>query len=762
MPNGKMIVPGKISNLFGKKVFLSSKSTPSCMLLKGMGDNLLRNRDALNSLLEMGFPLVGLGPSGWENITYSKDDVINIDNRSVLSRQSAPEERPPVNPYIEEDVRSDQFSANVASDDQTASYDVDPNLAAYLIDNYSQIRIKSDDFFDVSSAKVLAGMMGKQSPIVLEWISGNVRIQDPVPLHILRKGGYDGKSPLQLARIKDTNLIKFVIFEHTFWGSALERMSRNPNDGKLFEFSTAFKKRINAFIDCKDDPSVQKKYHSVLQVRVKPPSLQQRIERLIECLKTVDGMFIQRFLINPTEGWTWEKFDMYILGNLSVLITDEFLDGELTALGMQVPSNYSALKGARKLLKHHGHLESDDFRPEGGLPDWLNQLEIPWRSFKKADGHRKTMILGLLSQTRGAGRPPPIVLLQSKEKFLKIVSAEPPPLEPGVKELLHLISDTIVSEIKDEHLTGMQTAARITVSSAACYERMVSEDGTAQAINDLVWDADAGRKVKIYDLWTGKVVKLDVKSNMTAGEYIFWRCLEEVLKLPLEELTKISLVMVTEPGKARSVTKGRACLKIVLDVVNKLVAKPFIKAFPTSASGMEKSNHGWNFFKGFFMEPGRSLVFDPVKVETKIVAETYMYESVYKPVFCSSTDFDTATDWMRHDVASILANRVMSKCGIPSMLRGIVNACCFNPRTLEFSATGELAKFGKPISESRNAIQVVNGVMMGDPLTKIVLHMVNMCVRRSSLWFASADLGGAENASALRSAFLDSCQTVTV
>jgi hypothetical protein len=57
---------------------------------------------------------------------------------------------------------------------------------------------------------------------------------------------------------------------------------------------------------------------------------------------------------------------------------------------------------------------------------------------------------------------------------------------------------------------------------------------------------------------------------MSLGETIFWAALDQCIATPLDKLRLAYLVVVKEPGKARSVTKSPACLKIVLDVVNKL------------------------------------------------------------------------------------------------------------------------------------------------------------------------------------------------
>jgi hypothetical protein len=297
---------------------------------------------------------------------------------------------------------------------------------------------------------------------------------------------------------------------------------------------------------------------------------------------------------------------------------------------------------------------------------------------------------------------------------------------------MELCLKDVLSDISDEDLTGLATAARVSVTSSACYENMVKEGGTIEAINSLLVSATVGRPVRILDLWTGKHVAYSKLEETTVGEYIFWRSLEEVLSMKPDQLRKLKLVMVTEPGKARTVSKGRACLKIVLDVVNKLVAKPFAKAFPSSSSGMEKSNHGWNVYKAFFTSPLFEEVFRPVSVEkTPFNHSVTVEDTVWETLYSSSTDFETATDFLNHEMAWKFADGIMTKVGIPSLLKGVVKATCFQEREIEFRGTGFLSSIGEAgPSEGIRIIKVVTGVMMGDPLTKVLLHMVNMCVRR--------------------------------
>jgi hypothetical protein len=72
--------------------------------------------------------------------------------------------------------------------------------------------------------------------------------------------------------------------------------------------------------------------------------MKTRSYRLLELLRTIEGIFLQRFAFLPEEKWTWEKFDKFNLWNLSYFLDDEFLDGKLTEYSLSLTTRYQKLK----------------------------------------------------------------------------------------------------------------------------------------------------------------------------------------------------------------------------------------------------------------------------------------------------------------------------------------------------------------------------------------------------------------------------------
>lgn len=264
-----------------------------------------------------------------------------------------------------------------------------------------------------------------------------------------------------------------------------------------------------------------------------------------------------------------------------------------------------------------------------------------------------------------------------------------------------------------------------------------------EAAREILESLPIGEQVPIRDLNTGRIESYKSIGDFgSTGEVVFWLSLDHTLRTPPELLKQAFLTMVKEPGKARTVTKARACLKIVLDLVNKLVSVPLEKGIRSSASGMGKANHGWNLFCRLMSDELKDMVFDTESREENPYEGYVERTDTFKNLYMSSTDYSEATDFMDHNVAKDLGSAWMQKCGIPRLLRAIVCKTCFEPREVFFHAKGVLQDFGHPRPDYGTGIRSVtlkNGVLMGDPLTKVVLHLTNVVTRHIGSRLHEAD-----------------------
>jgi hypothetical protein len=582
------------------------------------------------------------------------------------------------------------------------------------------------------------------------WFGDVLRIQDPLPARLLGPNWTGSKvNKIRFGTISDLEVKYYFLTHHTHWGNFLRTCQYDPiSTDSLKKWAKLQLKRLKAYLRGDSDPRWKKDFLGKVQLKpVTGDMLKTRSNRLIEVLKTVDGMFVQRYLTFPNEVWSWRKYDIFILKNLFELLSDEFFDGELNEYSSKLTTRYEELKQARSIFKkksHRGDLP-ESFREDLNLPDWLHQFQPLWAEVMSIkDTYQRVSRIGIFSQTRGCGTPPALAVLHTKENFLKIVTTPTDPLPDWKKRTVFFAAEQVIKDIPDEAFTGLTTKSRVTVTHAACLEYTQADGGTVQAISDIVALGQQGHPASKFNLDTGAYEGDILLSECQPGEYIFWRCLEIVLGRPRSEMDYVQLVAVKEPGKSRIVTKGPVAVKVILDVVNKICSEPLKKGVESSQSGMGKSHHGWNFFKSLFDEERRELVFSTEKITDTIdpnVPSTFIREKEYKAIYVSSTDYETATDYMNLEIASILGNLWMSRCGIPKVLRNLVHQFCFRPRTILFHGSGILSTYGTSVPSSDNLRKVTlsRGIMMGDPLTKVILHLLNASVRHFSLSFSNKE-----------------------
>nr|DBA06992.1 TPA_asm: RNA-dependent RNA polymerase [Narnavirus sp.] len=589
---------------------------------------------------------------------------------------------------------------------------------------------KYKDPWKIMAAYAFTEQYSSVKPEILVWSGGHRRITDRVPQRLF---GSDRKGSTNFTSVADVDERLYFIRVHTHWGHALGECRIGRSRIVEAGFAKNLWRRICRFLRGHSDPIWTGEEKGRFWKDQKPRKPAARAIRLLEVLKTVDGLFLQRYLSFPEEVWTWDKYDAFVLQALSYLLTDEFLDGSVNADAMDQVTFYEEVKGARKQAKlaFHTKLEAQ-YRNLDSLPRWVQSFLRPtWRLAQRMSGTQYVELAGIVSQTRGCGTPPATVLLKSKRKFLLGIQQEPIKLETGQRQLLLRAMNGLISSIPSHIFSGLTTKARVTVTGSACAEATRREGGTAQAILDLL-EKIREFGVSVRDLQTGETVgSKSLDSFDSIGTAIFFACVDEIMWTEPQDLRQCFLTMVKEPGKARVVTKGHAALKVVLDTVSRICSWPLKKAIKSSESGMGRAHHGWNLFVDLFNEEESDMLFSVAERDIEELDDHVIQSEVYKDLYFSSTDYQEATDAMQHEVASLIAERWMRLCGIPDLLRGIVHGVCYQPREIFFSGTGPLAEIGE-YDEDKGLRKVTlrTGVLMGDPLTKPVLHLVNILVRR--------------------------------
>ncbi|QJT93781.1 RNA-dependent RNA polymerase [Erysiphe necator associated narnavirus 49] len=602
-----------------------------------------------------------------------------------------------------------------------------------------------EDPFRIFAGWAFASQYRKDKPLINVWPGGCHRIQDKIRPDLCQS---DRKHVTWFTKIRDHKEKMFFLFNHTHWGHRLQRARHAKSSGEdpLRNFANTLFRRISFFVRGLHDPIWTKEETSRFADYSEPRNSTYRAQRLLEVLKTVDGLFLQRFMSYPEELWTWEKFDLYTVQAISILITDEFFDGEVSTYSLdEQVTHYELLKQARKKFKMVIHQDepSRAILDMDSTPRWVQSFLRPvWDRAVRHEGFSRLYLAGTLSQTRGSGTPPPLVVLRSKRKFLRSVQEAPPDITKTQSGLIQAAFNDVMEALPDHIFTGLDSKARVTVTGSACWEANRREGGTAQAVLSLM-EKYEHNPIPVRDLDTGKVIKFVNKDDFeSVGTGVFHACLDEVLNTSPQDLREVHLTIVREPGKARVVTKGRAALKIVLDTVSKICSYPLKKGIKSSTSGMGRSHHGWNLFRDMTSEEMYDLLFsEDRKRRVEDTFHDHVDRTMYwEDLYFSSTDYSEATDRMVHHFARIIGRGWMKKCGIPGLLQGIVLAVCFHPRTVHFTATGPLSDIGTLVEGTTRQVTLYRGVLMGDPLTKVILHFANIISRKIGEAMASGDL----------------------
>jgi len=456
---------------------LSTKQVPSCLLLKRAGSNSVQESKQL--LLEEGFTLQEYDPSGRVR-TLIPDKTISGISRSRISALSEYLER--VNRANES--AQDEIILSGSGPEVETNSDAEPSTEApdegWLPANRSSrfkkntVKIKYEDPWKIQAATRYQEFRGQKPPKILVWPGDGYRLQDMIPPRLLGPE-WDGsqKNLIRFSGIKSMKCKMHLLLNHTHWGSELQKMCIGKGVDDDHAWAQTLRKRISALLEGKPDPLWNErqrvKWYSSPNERRNTKS---RSERFIQLLLTVDGIFFQRYIGFPEEVWDWSRYDRFTLGNIANLIGDEFLDGELTDEAYLHVTAYTELKRARKTFKDHANRGSIAGMAVETLPNWLHQFINIWKEVDRTESEtQKVFLIGIFSQTRGCGTPPPLVVNQSKRKFLLTISSEPTVPSRTMFSLFRRALEQILEDLPKEAFTGLSTKARVTVTGSACWEK---------------------------------------------------------------------------------------------------------------------------------------------------------------------------------------------------------------------------------------------------------------------------------------------------
>jgi len=504
------------------------------------------------------------------------------------------------------------------------------------------------------------------------------------------------ESRVVFEKLPDVRTALAVLRKGTYWYPQLAK-------GKFKEsaFQRKFARLLAGYTSCEG----REPFGLVKSSKISGPAVQ----RLRSLLATVDGLLMQVVLAFPgsPEFQSWSRIDQIQRSLISQLLDDYFKDLEPNRV-----LTYEKVKRLRKEIKMNG------FNPIKGMSDVRVPRELSAMrvalSLIRGETPLTYLQVMILSQTRASGVPPRAVYDRTLEKTVSILKT------PSSKELLnivqgplarsvdHLYSDLLTriggSENREKFFSEVVSTAKISLSDSGEFFTNTNDGGKLEASRRVL---RANPEIPEIDLHTGQPTGKILTKDSPIGERLFhWSCglFRDRSKVYQTNCMSCRISLVAELGKYRTITVSSLQHAVLLHPFSHMGLK-ILEALPSSESGIGAANHAWNFFKRLsHKNPSASFIFNK-DIETSVM----------------STDWESATDYCDPYIAGAMINRFMHLFGVPKWYRETVHFALCAPRQVE-----TLNREGCPIDKFYTS----RGVLMGDPVTKVVLHLHHLVGRR--------------------------------
>lgn len=460
-------------------------------------------------------------------------------------------------------------------------------------------------------------------------------------------------------------------------------------------------------------------HHNSAGALRKRESSKQGLQRLRNLLSTIDGIIIQIALCFPGEqSASWDTYDRIIHNLLRNLTPDYIRPGKT-----QVESSFEKIKRIRKSIKEKG------FHITGNLSD----IEVPrelsfFRGLLKHIAEGKSPLdmyrVSVLCQTRASGVPPKTVYEKTFSKMKEVLRTSPDPAvyarsAPYIKECMEQVHGEYCAGKSEDELGNiwarLQRAAKVSLSDSAEIFHGTESGGKLEAAREVLSTHPAIPEISLEDgKYTGKIL---TEENATVGERLFaWALghvdVQNAKKTYDSNIMSVKISLVAEMGKYRGITVSHLAHAVILHVFSH-VGLEYLRGIPSSQSGISAANHAWNFFKRMTnANPAGDFIFGD------------------EDIYLFSTDWETATDFMEHRVTADMLNHFCTILGIPQWYRRVIVLLLCQPRQVEFLD-----------EESRilDRFYTGRGTLMGDPVTKVVLHLYHLICRKAAKYTAETN-----------------------
>lgn len=178
------------------------------------------------------------------------------------------------------------------------------------------------------------------------------------------------------------------------------------------------------------------------------------------------------------------------------------------------------------------------------------------------------------------------------------------------------------------------------------------------------------------------------------------------------------VVHISEPGKERNLTKSHACLAWFLTPASK-ITQGLLAFLPEHRAGLLESNHEWRHQKRISALSDESgFVYD---------SATGKLQKEIRHVF---KDWTESTDFISKLVGWSHLRGLLDYVGFPHSYKQLLLKTIVEPQPVVETLSRIILEDGQEIVEPVNWKGFIReGFMMGNPMTKTILHLVHVSER---------------------------------
>jgi hypothetical protein len=495
----------------------------------------------------------------------------------------------------------------------------------------------------------------------------------------------------------------------------------------------------------------------------------KRFRRTIaQVFHTLNGLIIKKLLTFPIEIEGYEKLAMQTAALFAALVRDYFVvpgDDNLPA----VPENsvFLRAKNAFKAIKECFTSDSlqkrlmvfEIFQKDpkciitrffAGCLKRLRKVVVSMTSdYSSSVGW--IIRMSHFAQTRNMGYLPEWIAIQKRKAFRDIIARDkveiPKEDIEWIKRIIPIQANKagIPANVLNPDIYGLNEILREAILSIdvplkgnASVNSTVHEGGKLEDARQLLSTAIRGSwKIPVRNLRTGEVIEeINFNESMRLElkpphGYLFWVALQIALEwlsihypvyeihrreLPdkeqwINEFDKMSIVHISEPAKERNLTKSSSLLAWVLTLCSK-VSQSVLSQAQDHRAGLVLSAQDWMHQRRVSAESFESyFIYDP---NTGLRRDT---------VWNGFQDWTESTDYIPRRVGGTALFAWLRHIGFPRWFAGII----VQLGSINFEVTEVVSRtwIDDQVQITRYSGVCTEGFMMGNPITKTVLHLMH-------------------------------------